>query len=167
MENTDKVKKGNNYKKAGSTNQALMLFAVVSLLGILYGGCTSGVGDPCEPEVIPATKDSKGVNVKGFVKGEYYIEAGSVQCQTRVCGVFNLQGDPSDKCIGTPENPCPSRAEVDAKVYCTCRCKAPDSRFATCTCPSGFQCEEILTKGEVGVRGNYCVKAGTFGNVAR
>jgi hypothetical protein len=146
-------------------------FSSVIVLAILctVAACTAGVGDPCLPEMIPeaTVKDkTSGVDTKvyGFVNGERYIESASVQCATRVCGVFNLTGDPRESCNAAASQGfvCPTDKEIDDKVYCTCRCKAPDKRFATCTCPSGFDCIEALTQGDPGVRGSYCIKSGTF-----
>jgi hypothetical protein len=165
MENTKNRKKVNTTCKTAKGGKEILLFAFVSLLGTLGGGCASGVGDPCLPEVIPesqvAEENSTATRtVRGFVSGESYIEASSVQCETRVCGVFNLEGDPSKPCDPNLANRCPQDWEIDKKVHCTCRCKAPESRFATCTCPSGYECCEVLERGAVGIRGSYCVKVG-------
>ena len=43
------------------------------------------VGAPCLPEQVPET---------GFDDREAYIESSSVQCETRVCIVYHLKGDP-------------------------------------------------------------------------
>lgn len=141
------------------------LFTIVGLFVIQ--GCASGVGDPCMPEQIPSSKQ-KGSDdlVYGYDSSEVYIEASSVQCETRVCGVFQLNGNPSPDCQEEKKKVratiCPSPEEIDKRVYCTCRCKAPDKRFATCDCPSGYECKEVLTKGDSGTRGSYCVKSGTL-----
>jgi hypothetical protein len=161
----------NSIQRARTGKLILGLFAV-SLLASVLGACAAGVGDPCVPEKIPSSVDNvngENVTVYGFVKGESYIEAGSVQCQTRVCGVFNLVGDPSGKCQNATSQggKCPDQATIDQHVYCTCRCAAPSKDFATCTCPSGFECVEALSQGEIGVRGSYCVKSGTFASTAR
>ena len=121
----------------------------IALLG--FGGCaTPAVGDPCLPEQIPEG---------GFQQTEAYIESSSVQCQTRVCMVYKLEGAP----MGTPTclagGKCATAEEVDKAVYCTCRCDAGNSRFANCTCPSGYTCTPVLEQGSEGVRGSYCVKS--------
>ena len=116
------------------------------LLGLVLAvsaGCATGVGDPCTPEVIPDD---------GFKNSEAYIETSSVQCQTRVCGVFKYQGDPRH------DDP----RQVEKKIYCTCRCEAPDPRFGTCDCPDGFECQEVLDLGGPGIRGSYCVRSGEW-----
>lgn len=128
----------------------------VALLGLatLSGGCaTPAVGDPCLPEQIPEG---------GFQRTEAYIESSSVQCQTRVCMVWKLEGAPQ----GTPtclndSTKCATPQQVDQSVYCTCRCDAGNSRFANCTCPSGYTCTPVLEQGSEGVRGSYCVKSET------
>ena len=122
----------------------------VALLG--FAGCaTPAVGDPCLPEQVPEG---------GFQQTEAYIESSSVQCQTRVCMVYKLEGAPE----GTPtcvadRTKCATAEQVDKAVYCTCRCDAGNSRFANCTCPSGYTCTPVLEQGSEGVRGSYCVKS--------
>jgi hypothetical protein len=111
------------------------------------------VGDPCLPEQVPDD---------GFEISEAYIESSSVQCQTRVCMVWKLQGAPqgSAPCVKDPSK-CAAQTDVDKKVYCTCRCDAGNSRFAECTCPSGYTCTPVLEQGSEGVRGSYCVLSET------
>lgn len=111
---------------------------------------TPAVGAPCLPEQIPAG---------GFSEKEAYIESSSVQCETRVCLVYQLKGDPRDSCKPTvPGSNCASKSDIAQRVYCTCRCDAQGTGFSTCECPSGFTCAEVLTQGDRGVRGSYCVK---------
>lgn len=130
-------------------------------LAMLAGACAeAGVGDACVPEKVPPG---------GFLSSETYLESSSLQCATRVCLVRGLDGDPSnvqeDGCpLDDPDaNPndstCVPQSEVDENVYCSCRCGAPEgSGFSTCSCPSGFKCEEVLETGGDGVRGSYCVR---------
>ncbi len=116
------------------------------LLGLLLAisaGCATGVGDPCQPEQIPDD---------GFKETEAYIETSSVQCETRVCGVFKYVGDPR---YDDPK-------VVEDRIYCTCRCKAPNEDFAVCDCPDDFECQEVLDLGGEGVRGSYCVRRGQW-----
>jgi hypothetical protein len=123
--------------------------------GILLAGCApSGVGDPCTPEQIPEG---------GFNQSEVYVETSSVQCRTRVCLVFGLGGDPTNTQPDCPKGAesCVDQDEVDQRVTCSCRCRAPEgSNTPTCDCPSGFRCPEdpLLTQGEEGIRGSYCVR---------
>jgi len=113
------------------------------------------VGDPCDPENVPTG---------GFNASEAYLETSSVQCRTRVCMVYHLAGDTSDpSCDPTTDPNCPSPTDVEARVYCTCRCDAPaDSNTPTCSCPGGFSCAEVLQLGGSGIRGSYCVKDETL-----
>lgn len=124
----------------------------ISLLGLLTGCPAPAVGDPCQPESVPCDTSS---GQCGFNSAEAYIEAGSVQCRTRVCMVYHLDGDPREGC--EPAD-CASQDDVEKSVYCTCRCDAPDSDASTCECPDGFECTEILGLGGTGIQGSYCVK---------
>ncbi len=129
-------------------------------LAVFMMACSSsGVGDPCTPEQIPEG---------GFKPGESYLETSSVQCRTRVCMVRDFEGDPTRVFYGagdsrntcTPdEDDCNTAADVEQAVFCTCRCDAPaGSNTPTCACPSGFECQEILQSGGVGIQGGYCVR---------
>jgi len=137
-------------------SQGLLLaaaYALSALLALLTGCSSSAVGDPCLPEQIPEG---------GFDPSEAYIESSSVQCETRVCMVWKLQGAPpgTATCAADPST-CASQEQVDRQVYCTCRCDAGDSRFASCSCPHGYSCTPVLDQGSEGVRGSYCVKSST------
>jgi hypothetical protein len=125
------------------------------LLACLQACSTPAVGAPCLPEQIPET---------GFDKREAYIESSSVQCQTRVCMVYRLDGDPQKGCSPTDMKRCPDQSEVERSVYCTCRCDSGNTGFAECECPDGFSCVEVLNKGGPGVRGGYCVRNDTVSN---
>ena len=129
---------------------------------LMVGCATPEVGAPCMPEQIPDN---------GFNKNEAYVETSSVQCQTRVCLVYQLDGDPDDRCQQVICNPddvtcvphtCATRDQVEERVYCSCRCKAPSADFAQCDCPAGYSCKEILKGGGPGVQGSYCVNARTL-----
>lgn len=152
-----------------------LLFSVLVLVVMLAGCQASGVGDPCTPEQVPTD---------GFRSGEAYLETSSVQCRTRTCIVFGLDGDPNfPKTLGGAPNPecpsgtrqvtdpltmevvnviCPPEDQIDERVYCTCRCDAPaDSNAPTCECDEGFKCEPILDEsfsGSEGFVGGYCVR---------
>ena len=63
------------------------LILMISIPAMLVGCRASGVGDPCAPEVVPEG---------GFNMAEAYLETSSVQCRTRVCMVYQLEGDPSE-----------------------------------------------------------------------
>jgi hypothetical protein len=149
--------------------KSLLILGSALLTALLAACSTPAVGAPCLPEQVPAT---------GFDDREAYIESSSVQCQTRVCMVYKLRGDPRTDCNPTPttaacdpmKDPkcipavqCATKDQVADRVYCTCRCKAPaNTAFANCTCPDGFSCVDVLDQGDPGVRGSYCVKNKTF-----
>jgi hypothetical protein len=141
----------------------LELMGTVALT-LLAGACAeNGVGDPCAPEKVPPG---------GFLQSETYLELSSLQCATRVCLVRGLDGDPNniqeDECPLDPvddpdfdpnDSTCVPQGDVDESVYCSCRCDAPEgSGFSTCSCPSGFKCEEVLETGGAGIQGSYCVR---------
>lgn len=129
---------------------------------------TPAVGDPCLPEQVPKS---------GFDEREAYIESSSVQCQTRVCIVYRLAGDPRAGCVPRPASTncdpmtdpkcdpglkCADPTEIKDHIYCTCRCNSADTGFEECECPDGFSCVDVLEQGGPGVRGGYCVRNGTF-----
>ncbi len=128
-------------------------FAMAAGMLLLGMGCEArGIGDPCIPEAIPTG---------GFVEQEIYVETSSVQCRTRTCLVFRLDGDPSEGCTtncADPNVPVTSVNSAD-RVFCSCRCSAAggDVNTPLCECTEGFHCVDVLTSGGVGVRGGYCV----------
>lgn len=135
------------------------------LLGTLFltfalVGCEApGVGDPCVPEAIPEGG--------GFNRLEVYLETSSVQCRTRVCMVYQFDGDPSESfeqcdartggdpaCAGLPLD-----EQIEEKVFCTCRCDTTTQGASTCECPSGFSCTPVLDEeAGPGIAGSYCVR---------
>ncbi|MDH5674136.1 MAG: hypothetical protein OEZ06_18415 [Myxococcales bacterium] len=148
----------------------LPLLGLVLLLSPALGCTTPAVGAPCLPEQVPED---------GFNNSEAYIESSSVQCETRVCMVYQLEGDPTRNPTTDPscnsqkscdlndetcieEVKCAAPNEVEDRIYCTCRCNSGGTGFAECECPDGFSCVEVLEQGGPGVRGGYCVKNGTF-----
>ncbi|MFI5308571.1 MAG: hypothetical protein ACHQ53_14525 [Polyangiales bacterium] len=158
----------------------LLLLASALFVALIAGCSTPAVGAPCLPEQVPQT---------GFDDREAYIETSSVQCQTRVCMVYRLRGDPRQGCVATGPSAapaatgtggtaaaaaaaagttqgkvCASPQEVLDRIYCTCRCNAGGTGFAECKCPDGYTCVDVLDQGGPGVRGGYCVKNGTFTN---
>jgi hypothetical protein len=120
------------------------------------------VGNPCETEAIPEG---------GFDGREAYVETQNPECGDGVCIVYHLDGDPSGDCVPgsrcDPSDPecapvtCASESEIQARVYCSCRCDAPEG-FDACACPSGFACVPVLEQGADAVRGGYCVRDGTL-----
>jgi hypothetical protein len=131
---------------------ALPVAAAVFVVLAAMAGCNSpAVGSPCLPEQVPEG---------GFDVSEAYIESSSVQCETRVCMVWHLSGVPTTA-QGCNSGDCASEDELSKYVYCTCRCESGNSKFASCTCPSGFTCTPVLEQGSEGVRGSYCVRTST------
>lgn len=73
---------------SGRSAALLVLALGASAAGTLGAGCAaSGVGDPCTPEAVPRC---------GFAATEVYIETSAVQCRTRVCVVYRLDGHPEN-----------------------------------------------------------------------
>ena len=116
------------------------------------GGATGApvVGGPaCLPEAIPAG---------GYSGAEVYLETNSVDCETRACLVYHLDGDP--RMLDCDKPGCVSRAEAAARAFCTCRCSGGDEGSALCACPEGFECvDDLITAGSGGASG-YCVREG-------
>lgn len=136
---------------------------MLSIPAMLVGCRASGVGDPCVPEVVPEG---------GFNRAEAYLETSSVQCRTRVCMVYQLEGDPSEsreECNDRGGADCafkPIMADIDDRVFCTCRCDAPVGNGAPlCACGEGFTCTQVLDLGGDGIRGSYCVRDSTLDGV--
>ena len=145
------------------------VMVVFALASWALGGCsTPAVGAPCLPEQVPQT---------GFDDKETYIESSSVQCETRVCIVYRLDGDPRPGCVAKPADmncdptktpdcdpglKCADPEKIEEHIYCSCRCNSADTGFAECECPDGFSCVDVLEQGGPGVRGGYCVRNGTF-----
>ncbi len=140
----------------GPSVRALRLRAVLVGAGALLAiGCTgSPIGDPCVPESVPAG---------GYDMREIYIETSSVQCRTRTCMVYQLQGNPEELCDedGADPETCAAREDVDTQIFCSCRCSVAAGGQANtplCNCGDGFTCiDDIVTTGGEGVRGGYCV----------
>lgn len=150
--------------------QVTSLLAATAAISVALIGCsTPAVGAPCLPEQVPGD---------GFDPSEAYIETSSVQCETRVCMVYQLEGAPEGtagcmphgqcrtctgadpKCVAIPC--CAPVEDVEKHVYCTCRCDVDGGKFAECSCPTGFTCAQVLEQGNAGVRGKYCVRDGTI-----
>ncbi len=117
----------------------LVRLGIPLLLAAAYGCTGSPIGDPCVPESIPAG---------GFDHQEVYLETSSVQCRTRTCMVYKLDGD------GTAPG-------ADDQIFCSCRCSVLSGASANtplCSCGEGFTCvDELVTIGGEGVQGGYCV----------
>ena len=153
--------------------KVVVLFAVLSPLGLFAQGCQSGgVGDPCTPE------DEYQQGFSGFSPTELNVESRSFQCETRVCLVNHFRGRVScplgqnekvvaavkdsskthsdgEACrvpgstgkdaqeIQVPVQPQCTSRKAASAVYCSCRCDGPDSNAKYCQCPSGFTCQKF------------------------
>lgn len=131
---------------------------VLIMAAIALAGCEAeGVGDPCTPE---------NVEPGGFDGREALVEPSSVQCRTRLCLVYHLQGDPQNVCepgTAAGTNGCLTADAINDRVYCSCRCGLPEGvKGDTCSCPDGYVCEELFRAAEnsPGIAGSYCVKKG-------
>jgi hypothetical protein len=108
----------------------------------------------------------------GFADSTIHVETNSPDCDTGACLVYKLQGDPDCKPAGSdklcddgtrPPTFAPSASETNKRMYCSCRCDAPEGDPGDlCTCDAGYSCVPTLHDGPPGVRGSYCVKNGTF-----
>lgn len=120
-----------------------------------------GVGESC----LPFAPEN------GFDDRSSYVMTGAGECASGACLVYRLRGDPSPDCVprapdapsGDPGLVCVSGVDVEERVYCSCRCSAPEGDPGElCDCPDTFSCVEVMPDGPPGVRGGYCVRNGTF-----
>ena len=124
------------------------------------GACSAGsgsasaehVGDPCLPFLVPNG---------GFDDAQAYVEGSSTQCGSSACLVYHLSGDPREGCIpsggGTQ---CATAQQIEERVYCSCRCDAPDG-FTECACPNDYSCVTLIESGPAEIQGGYCVRNGS------
>ncbi len=124
------------------------------------------LGRSCTLESVPAG---------GLDDRNVHLELGHPGCGTGVCMAFRLRGDPNPACEPTaslscdpaldpgcvPFAVCADPEEVPDRVYCSCRCRAPEGE-PTCPCLDGFTCVEAVPHGPDTFRGGYCVRDGTF-----
>lgn len=111
-------------------------------------GVASDTGEACEWETFPEG---------GFRGTELSIETESPACDES-CLVYHLEGDPRADCTAGCSDP----AEVERRVFCTCRCDGPTGEEPFCECPSGFRCDPLFdgALAPPSVRGSYCVRDG-------
>ena len=154
-----KMERGSEMTRTPTTDsygmaRTLALSFVVVALALVGAGCNgSPVGDPCVPENIPTNADG----TTGFRASERYLETSSVQCRTRVCLVDGLMGDPTQVDCSGPS--CVTSDQLNAHVYCTCRCNGPAGSATFCACPDGYECTQVLESGGTGIVGSYCLKS--------
>jgi hypothetical protein len=117
---------------------AILLF--VAAVFALVACAPTGVGDPCEPEVL-----SQG----GVEESETVIETSSLQCRTRVCMYFNR------------ESFCTKRCHDDSDCLAEWWEEGPeglddDGEYEDEDWPPAW-CEAEVSVGSPGVLGSYCV----------
>lgn len=134
------------------------LFLTNLIAGCLFGSNPSAWGTPAAGKRANQRHD-----VSGFRDSEAYLETSSVPCRTRVCIVNRVNGDPNVVCDGSSTQPanCVNAADIEARVYCTCRCDGPPGTAEFCECPEGFVCDPVIKSGGAGIQGRCCVRAGT------
>ena len=113
------------------------------------------VGDACLPATIPED---------GFSDTEVYVDLAHPDCGGGPCLVYRLRGDPRPECAPKHSDPpivCPTPQDVRERLYCSCRCDAPNGG-PECACPGGFSCVSVIEQGGPAVAGGYCVRDGTF-----
>jgi hypothetical protein len=114
---------------------------------------TGSVGDPC------TLNPPEGLAVESAV----YVQNHAAECGTGVCLAVHVGGDLSRPCeegeTATPAG-CVPEAELEQRVYCSCRCDAPAGSADACDCPKHFACTSTLLDGPPGLRGSYCVREG-------
>jgi hypothetical protein len=125
--------------------------------GPLPAASSSHVGEACMPRVVPE---------RGFDDRVASLQLGAGTCPGGACLVYHLGGDTSSDCEDRRDNPvpfsrrCADEADLRSRVYCTCRCDAPEGE-PECACPHGFSCQPVLSDAAGDLRGGYCVKNGT------
>ena len=169
------------------------------LLVVGPGCADEGIGDPCVPEQEYNADflgfDEKEVNVesKSFQCQTRLCLVNHFRGRVSCKFGQNKEGQPkdvenpcvvpgtSDSITGDPNNTskkaevpaqCASRT-ADRAVYCSCRCANADGKTDDganyCTCPDGFECEQLVTPIgplDTGLTGGYCIKATTKYNAA-
>jgi len=132
---------------------------LVCLMG--FSACTTTTGPP-------ATLAGDTVGASCTIDGdvdfrpdswtdETFLVANAPDCYTdQVCMVYEIEGDPGVDC----QSGCAPPEEVEARVFCSCRCDGEPGTGPFCACPSGFTCEDIIEIGPEDVRGSYCVREG-------
>lgn len=114
------------------------------------------VGDPCFTLLVPEG---------GFEDSTAYVEGNSPYCNGGACLVYHLAGDPRADCtgrgsLGNEPMQCADPQDVENRVYCSCRCDAPEG-YDECQCPDGFSCVDVLDNAPREITGSYCVRNGT------
>jgi hypothetical protein len=122
-----------------------------------------GADGPPEVGRACVTGDERFADFSGFSLGEVNVEGLGGACGDElVCLVTQFQGrvtcpegqsaDELGRCLTSlgepvvvPVEPQLSSRPADRHVICSCRCAGPDADADYCKCPSGMQCEELIT----------------------
>ena len=122
-----------------------------------YGQAEGDLPDPMTgngglPPTDPKRCRIPGTDGKHCVAGNSYVD-----CST--AGATNV-----DEIKVTVASQLLARNAQDT-VYCSCRCKGPDTAARYCECPSGYECSELVRElglpGKSQLAGSYCIKSGT------
>ena len=137
------------------------------------------IGTPC----LPQTELDPGHY--GFAMSQVTLEFGSPECNSNLCLVNHFQGRAScpygqaqadletapqcflpgsDEAVTVPVAPQLMTRRAEEHVVCSCRCDGPGPG-PFCTCPTGTQCEPLVTAIPVPdsdlYAGSYCIPEGT------
>ncbi len=105
----------------------------------------------CQRELQPDDKKSVNAGKACCIPGT------DTPVTTPVCG----------QCVGNNND---SPRDAESAVYCSCRCgvadgEPDDPNFNFCTCPDGFECQEIrkfVNLGDEKITGKYCIRQDTL-----
>ena len=114
-------------------------------------------------DILEAILDPSKVISEQFQNVTVATNAGKVvtgRLVDETAGKIVIQPDPLS---GDPGRICVSGDELNQRVYCSCRCRAPEGDPGPlCDCPDRFSCVDVVDDGPPGLRGGYCVRNGTF-----
>jgi hypothetical protein len=127
-----------------------------------YGqtGMNPDIVTPTSPDYKQPTDPAR-CRVPG-TNGKHCIDSSTppkpVDCPEDAPGLTNIDA------ITVPVDPQRIYRNAQDTVYCSCRCQGPDKTARYCTCPSGYECSELVKELGLGpseLAGSYCVKSGT------
>ena len=129
--------------------------------GMSADGTSPDIVDPTSPDykqpIDPARCRIPGTDGKHCIDGN--TPPNPVSCPSGGgAGLTNIDA------ITVPVDPQLVYRNAQDTVYCSCRCKGPDTTAKYCECPSGYVCSELVKELGLGpsqLAGSYCVKSGT------
>ena len=137
----------------------------VLLLGLL-AGCSSSHAEEAGADGAAASRAGMTCEVVsvppgGFDAREIYLEYAGTACGGEMCMVYQLDGDPRSSCMPAD---CAGPAEIDARMFCTCRCSGTDPGAEYCDCPADMTCvPNVVSTGGADLMGGYCVRSAIAG----